>query len=92
LVTSSTSSADIAESRCAGEKVGGMANAERAQPTPSSGRGRWGPPPSVHVRYVVVDGPEGDELLRRQLNVIRDILKFLADQEQAACRPGDSEG
>lgn len=68
-----------------------MANAERAQPTPSPGAGQMGTPPSVHVQYVVVDGPEGDELLRRQLNVIRDVLRFLADQEQAACGPGDSE-
>lgn len=67
-----------------------MANAERAQPTPSPGAGQMGTPPSVHVQYVVVDGPEGDELLRRQLNVIRDVLsslrirsKPLADPETA---------
>jgi hypothetical protein len=36
-----------------------------------------GTPLTVHVRYVVVDGPEGDELLRRQLNVIREVLRSL---------------
>ncbi|MGW0821000.1 hypothetical protein [Streptomyces sp. NPDC002845] len=63
---------------------------ENVQPPPSPKPGRWGPPPSVHVRYVVVDGLEGEELAQRQSNAIRDVLKFLADQEQAVGCPGDS--
>jgi len=72
--------------------LGGMTSEENAHPPLSSGRGRWGPPPSVHVRFVVVDGPEGEELQRRQLNVIRDVLKFLVDQEQTDGHSGDGEG
>jgi hypothetical protein len=60
---------------------------ENVQPPPSPKPGRWGPPPSVHVRYVVVDGVE---LAQRQLNAIRGVLKFLADQ--AVGRSGDGAG
>ena len=81
----------MTDDRRAGEMVGVMANAEHAQLSSPPERGRWGPPPSVHVRYIVVDGPEDEELARRQLNVIRDVLKFLANQEQATCHPGNSK-
>jgi hypothetical protein len=44
------------------------------------------------VRFVIVGGPEGEELQRRQLDAIRGVLKSLVDQEQAADRSGDGEG
>ncbi|MHC5903906.1 hypothetical protein ACVNF4_08355 [Streptomyces sp. S6] len=65
---------------------------ENVRSPPSPKPGRRGPPPSVHVWYVVVDGLEGEELAQRQLNAIRGALKFLADQEQAVGRPQDDEG
>ncbi|MEU5308754.1 hypothetical protein [Streptomyces sp. NPDC021562] len=41
----------------------------------------------VRVEFVVVDGLEGEELGRRQLNAMRDVLFFLADEEQCVGQP-----
>jgi len=88
----SSCSADAADNSDTGEMLAVMTVEEEVQPPPSLKPGRWGPPPSVHVRYVVVDGLEGKELAQHQLNAIRDALKFLADQEQAVGRPQYGEG
>lgn len=61
-----------------------MGEGEQKQP----GRRRQGDDLTVNCECVVVDGPEGEELGRRQAAAILEVLRYLYES-QGGCVGGD---
>jgi len=49
-------------------------------------------PPKVVIEYVVVDGPEGEQLAMRQGEAIREVLACLYTHHGSAERNKESDG